>query len=31
MNVRTPLQAFIEGLPIRAQLDQENRPQPIVA
>jgi transposase InsO family protein len=31
MNGRTPLQAFVEGLPVRPEPQQENRPQPIAA
>ena len=31
MNGRTPLQAFLDGLPVRPKPDQENQPQPIAA
>ena len=31
MNGRTPLQAFLDGLPVRPEPDQENQPQPIAA
>jgi transposase InsO family protein len=31
MNGRTPLQAFIDGLPVRPKSDQETEPQPIAA
>ncbi len=31
MNGRTPLQAFIEGLPVRPKPDQEEPPQPVAA
>jgi transposase InsO family protein len=31
MNGRTPLKAFLDGLPLRPKPDQENEPQPIAA
>ena len=31
MNGRTPLQAFVDGLPVRPEPQQENEPQPIAA
>ena len=31
MNDRTPLQAFVEGLPGKPTTDQETEPQPLAA